>query len=246
MTKPKFLTKNFIDNALRFSLFYLAIMLSPLLAKPIARRFDFLGYTALRPMFTEIATVLLWGVEVGLVCLVAHFLKRQKATPKEEPPVMEEKRAPLPLKNVLILSLLCAACIFAISAIIGFKVKPFYDIGEKVTGQKLYGELTRILKNVVKCLFIVAMLGNAKAMASEVASAYGRGQACVWLLTGSILLLFGVVDVFASVVSYPLGVRGWLTAICYLCFYAAFTAVYYFTEENLVKSYLLIVLIYIF
>ncbi len=245
MTKPKFLTKNFIENALRFALYFLAVTLTPFLAKPIAPLFDWIGYSALRPMFVEVFTMVLWGAEAGAFVLIDYLVKRRRGGTGQELPVAEGK-APLPLQNVLILTLLCGVCIFAISAVIGFKVKPFYDIGEKISGQQLFCGIAIIVRNAVKCLWITSMLKCAKAMASEVIEAQGGGQVCVWLLTGGILLLFGAVDVFTSVVSYPLGVRGVLTAICYLCFYAAFTAVYYFTEESTVKSYLLIVLIYLF
>ena len=67
-----------------------------------------------------------------------------------------------------------------------------------------------------------------------------------WLLAGAAILVFGVFDVFTSVVSYPITTTGILIGLTYILFYAAFTAVYALTERSNVKSFLLIVLIYLF
>ncbi len=278
MTKPKFFTQKFIDNGIRFLFYFLAIALTPLLAKPIAPLFDWVGYGSLRTAIAELFTMLFWGIEGIVFFLVEGFLHKKRASTEptgedfspqesegEEPLITPEagqayegkkikKKArekdvnpPMPLANVFVLTAICSACILLISAIIGFQVKPFYDIGAQVSGQKLISAVAVIFRNCAKCIFIVAMLAACKNMADEVVEKqFPDKKFLVWILVGAGLLLFGIFDVFASVVQYPMGGRGWLTALAYFLFYIAFTAVYYFTEEHKVKAYFLILLIYIF
>ncbi len=278
MTKPKFFTQKFIDNGIRFLFYFLAIALTPLLAKLIAPRFDWVGYGSLRTAIAELFTMLFWGIEGIVFFLVEGFLHKKRALkePTEESTSSQEiegeellvtpeagqayegKRvrkktrkksvsSPMPLANVFVLTAICSACILLISAIISFQVKPFYDIGAQVSGQKLISAVAAIFRNCVKCIFIVAMLAACKNMADEVVEKQFPDKSfLVWILAGAGLLLFGIFDIFTSVVQYPMGGRGWLTALAYFLFYIAFTSVYYFTEEHKIKAYFLILLIYIF
>lgn len=286
MNKPKFFTPKFIENAVRFVVYFLAVALTPLLAKPLASLFAWVGYGAFLAMFKEIFTVLLWGVE-GLAIYFVEKAFSQRAqrlqteetasgnradgekvgertqTPEGEQPDKQlpcdkeggeetkperEHAPPMPLKNLGILTGICILCVLLVSAVIGFRVKPFYDIGENISGQELCSALAVIGRNAFKCLWIVSMLGACKCMAEEiVATEIPDGKAYQsWLIAGGILLLYGIFDVFVSVVSYPMGGKTWLMALVYLLFYAAFTAVYCFTEQNKTKSYFLILFIYLF
>ncbi len=264
MTKPKFFTDKFIASALRFIIFFAMVGITPLFGKLLAPLLDFLGRTLLRELFAEVFTIILWGIEG----LIFHFVNK-KLTKGERPshtlvvsadeyeyehvdeiPVftVKKKKPLLPWKNVGILTAICVGCVLLVGAIIGFQVKPFYDFGEKFTGYELGCALGRLVRNIVKCLFIMYMLPECKSMAEEVAkTCFPKKKAwATWLLTGGILLLFGVFDIFAFVLRYPLNGREVLLGLAYFIFYGAFTAVYYFTNENAVKSYWLIMLIYIF
>ncbi len=257
MTKPKFFTPKFIENGVRFAVYFLAVALTPLLAKPFAPLFDWVGYSLMRKMFAEIFTVLFWCLEaVAFYFIERAYRKKQVgeavAESAEEAPAEDKKKKkeptpPLPMKNLGILTGICVVCIFLVSVIIGFKVKPFYDIGEKVTGHELCSAIAVIGRNIVKCLWIVAMLGACKGMAEEIVATLPEGKAWkTWLITGAILMAYGVFDVFVSVAKYPLNGREVGLIFCYLLFYVAFTAVYCFTKENKVKAYCLIMLIYLF
>ncbi len=241
---------------MRFLTYFLLLAVTPFFAKPIAPLFDWIGYSLLRDMFAEIFVLIFWGIEaLGLHFLEKYIAKRRKngaLNTEEEGSKKREKKAkrepvpPLPLKNVWILTGISAVCIFLASAVIGFKVKPFYDIGEKVMGYEFWCEIAVIGRNIFKCLWLVAMVGACKGMADEIVrtTCLQKGYYSS-LITGGIFLLFGIFDVFTSVVKYPLGGRGVLLALVYLLFYVAFTAVYYVTKESKGKSYGLFVLIYL-
>ncbi len=275
MNKPKFFTRKFIESAVHFAVYFLAVALTPLLAKPFAPLFDWVGYSALRAMFEEIFVVLFWGIEGLAIYFIEKAVRKRKerlqaehaqalqmlgvkapSAPTEEKTDEQvegkkEKRQPtppMPLKNLCILTGICAVCIFLVSAVIGFRVKPFYDIGEKISGQELCCAIAVIGRNAFKCIWIVAMLCACKRMADEiVAVEFPDGKEYKsWLIAGGILLLYGIFDIFASVVHYPMGGRGWLLALVYLLFYMAFTAVYCFAEKHKLKTYFLILLIYLF
>ncbi len=261
MTKPKFMTTKFIRNAVRFVIYFLVLAVTPWIAKPFAPLFDWVGYSQLRGLFAEIFTVLFWGLEaLGLYFLARKLSKKQTQTEEtpteatqeqEEPTAQKAKKEPLPpmpLKNLLILTGICVACVLLVSIVIGFKVKPFYDIGEKVTGHQLFCRVAMIARNALKCIWLVGMIRACKNMADEImaTSLQGKKEWLVWVIAGSILMLFGIYDIFTSVVSYPMNGTQWLLALTYFLFYIAFTAVHKFTEERAWKTYLLVMFIYLF
>ncbi len=255
MIKPKFLTPVFIENAVRFAMYFLALTVTPLIGYLLAPVWDWVGYAMFRELFGEIHTGLLWTAEWIVFHQIEKKYRAKKANdvqPKilrrEERESGKEKPALLPLKNVLILTGICAGCILLISAIVGFEVKLFYDLSSSNLGGKgIANKLGVLGANVLKCIWIALMLPCCKAMGEEIVKTCypDKGEWLVWVLAGGILMLFGLYDVFLSVAEYPLHWRGALTAVCYLLFYAVFPVVYYFTREHRGKTYFIVVLIYI-
>ncbi len=249
MTKPKFFTPKFIENAARFGIYFLILALTPLLAKPFAPLFDFVGYSQLRGLFKEVFTLLFWGVEALALYFIARRLQK-KEPPQEENAegVKKEALPPMPLKNLWILTGICTACVLLVSVVIGFQVKPFYDIGEKVTGHQLFCRIAIIVRNAIKCIWVVGMMKASKGMADEIVETCCVNKS-LWfryVIAGSILMVFGLFDIFTSVVHYPMNGTQWLLALTYFLFYIAFTAIYHFTEERMGKTYLLVMFIYLF
>ena len=165
-----------------------------------------------------------------------------KQTKKEKIAEMLKPKTPLlPMKNVGVLFLIVCACILLISIQIGFQVKPFYELGEKVTFSEIVTKIGEIAKNAVKCVWIVALLYATRRIGTETAQNIqvkeNQTQWLQWLIAGALLVLFGLYDVLAT--SNPF-------AITYLVFYVAFTVIYYNTKEAPVKSFLLIFFVYIF
>ncbi len=244
MTKPKFFTRKFIESATRFLLYFLAVALTPLLGKATAPIWDWVGYGSVRGLFAEVNTAFFWGIEVVILFFLFKFLRKEEEG--EKPP--KEKKAPIPRKNLYILTGICLGSVLLLGAIIGFQVKPFYDLGEKVTGYDILCTVGEVGRNVVKCLWILALLLNGLRMADEIIAAYDLTKA-PWLrllIAGSILMTFGIFDILTSVLSYPVSGRGILIALVYFLFYALFPLLYYYAEESRGKTYLLMVFIYLF
>ncbi len=251
MTKPKFLTDKFIESAVRFLVYFLAVALTPFLARPTAHIWDWVAYGALHRLFTEIHTVFFWLFET----IAFHYIGKALAHKGRLPSAKEEKPAPsgdpwkpMPRKNLWILTGITVGCVLLVSAIIGFKVKPFYDLGEKVTGYDIWCTVGTIGKNAFQCMWAFAMFLNGLRMADEIVRGYALSQK-PWLrllIGGGFLMIFGLFDIFTAVISYPLGWRSALLGVAYAAIYAVYPVIYYYAEECRLKSYLLMAFIYLF
>lgn len=258
-------TKKAMENLIYYALCLLAVGITPFLAKPVAPVFDWAGYSLLRPLFEEIFTLIFWAAELVGFYFIRKKWKEVRAKKTEgvsqtqiaeteganEVQIVEEERVKkgkkekkektplLPMRNVLILSAIAVVCIFVASAQIGFKVKPVYEIGEKVTGYEIMNKIGMLCRNVMKCVWILLSLHCLHAVASEmlVALPENKKNRLIPVVAGAFLLLFWGVDVL---------VFERLFLWTYLLFYPAFTAVYYLTDRNAHKTLLLIVLIYLF
>lgn len=151
--------------------------------------------------------------------------------------------AVLPWKTVGLITLICVACVTLITLQIGLQVKPFYDIGEKVTGYELMTKLAILLRNFVKCFFILWLLHLTNAMSEEICYRLRDKVTGFWktalpyLVTGALMLVFGVYDALVYNQEF------WWT---YLLFYCAITAVYFLTDKHPIKTFLLMIFIYFF
>lgn len=278
MKRPEIFTQKTLENAMRYALCFLAVILTPLVAAPLAKLLDWVAYGQLRKFNTDLITCLFWGGEVIAFYFIEKAIKKKlkkrqteklggvdnaensekaensvvfeeslESSEEAQPKKKKEKRIKtkadlLPIKIVGILTAIVVVCILIISAQIGFKVKPFYDIGEKVTGYELLDKIASIVKNAVKCMWILILLIVSDNMAGEVLSKVNglSEKAKTWgmyLFTGVLVLLFGLYDVLAHANPF---------ALTYLLFYVAFTAIYYLTKKSRAKSVLLILFIYIF
>lgn len=270
MEEKKLLKSKIRDNAIVYGLIFLAVIFTPFLAGQIAKIFDFAvlewwKHGQLRVFYTEVITALLWvGEMVGFHYFAKFWRKKQAAKKAQAENAVEteqtqaereaaiaaaethkkpkkEKTPLLPLTNMIALFALCAACILLLSAQIGFQVKVFYDLGERVVLSEIidFGGITA--KNIVKCVWIVLLLKSSLAI-TESACEFSvmkdsAKKWAAWVLAGALLLVFGVYDVVSSQNKF---------AWTYLAFYAAFTAIYFLTNRAPVKSYLLIFFLYLF
>ena len=250
MSRPKFLTKKFIECAIRYAVYFLAVAITPFFAKPIAPLFDWAGYSLMRPLFVEVFTIIFWGLEWLVIFLIERFRRKRERKEGEEAPKKKwQIKEPIPLKNLLILTVLSIVCLFIVSAIIGFEVKPIYDIGEKVTGYEIWNAVGKLGRNVFKCFWILGIVKACKGMSDEFFASIElpkEKEYLAWILAGAGVMVFGIFDILTSVVTYPMTVTSGLLGLAYVLVYALITAVYALTEKSEVKSFLLIVLIYMF
>ena len=285
MQKTNCISKKLMGNIIRYVLVFLAVILTPLLAKPIAKLFDFVELAwsnegLLRPFFVELFTAIFWLLEwIGFFFLDKYLKKRfaqkqENSNSEMETMATDEsvkeaafadadvgvdaneataqkqkgKKAPLfkqtpllPMKNVAILFLIAAACIVVVTLQIGFKVKPFYELGDKTTYTKMLIKGGEVIRNLVKGIWIVSIMKTALSIMEELPfMAKVQEKTAPWIKWLGVCVLavaFGIFEIFVFANPFV-----WT----YILFYVAFTAVYFFTEQAPVKSYLLICFIYIF
>ena len=264
MEETRALKRKIYNNAIVYGLVFLAVAITPLIAAQAAKLLDFAvlewwQHGQLRVFYTEVLTAVFWIAEmVGFHCLVKHLKKRQTNDTQDESSSRlseeiaitksekkEKKHMPkeplLPLKNVLALFGVCAVCVLLLSAQIGFQVKIFYDLGERVVLSEIIDFGGLVVKNIVKCVWIVVLIKVSFTMmeaALKNAAISEKAKLClVWTGVLALVLLFGVYDVLYSANPF---------AWTYLFFYVAFTVMYVLTKRNFIKSYLLIFFVYLF
>ena len=250
MERPKFLTDTFLTNLGRYALCFLPFLIAPVIAKPLALFFDFVQYGQWISFFYQLLIGLTWLFSLlALIIVDGQIRKKRKkcALATAEQTQMREvlkmpkqKSEKLPLVNVIVLSVIVFFCVIAISAQIGFQVKPFFDIGEKNVAPQLWGKVTVILRNIVKCVWIMYLLNAALKMSGEIFADVTDEKAkewLTWIIAGFFLMAFGIYDVVTSCQNFTL---------TYIIFYALFPVIHCLTRKNNVKSCLIIAFIYLF
>lgn len=216
-------------NLVLYVICFLAIILTPYGARLISPLFDWVGYGALENFFNELFTSIIWLIEIVIIAII--YTKKFKIKILSNNDVKGQE---LPIKRILILSGIVAACILVISAQIRFQVKPFYDLGEKFNGYELLSNVGIFLRNIVKCIWIVIML---KAAEDFIEQMIGRGKSNYPLAGIVMMLTVGIYDIVMGMNNL---------AVTYLFLYLIYGMIYILTDRNTIKSYLLIVLIYLF
>ena len=284
MQKTNDVKNNILKCVIRYALIFIAVLITPWIAQPIAKLFDWVALDwsdegLLRPLFVELFTAFFWMLEwAAFLVLDGHFKKQdalkmsaeqdenatETSQPVAEAAVTDSEKANnvkktkkkseplfpktplLPMKNVVILFAITAACILLVTLQIGLKVKPFYELGDKTTYVKIIIKGGEIIRNLVKGMWIVCILRTALMISEEIVNGCKEKMANwqenqVTLLKWSIVLIltlaFGLFDVIYYANPF---------ALTYVAFYVAFTAIYFFTKQAPIKSYLLICFIYIF
>lgn len=252
MERPNFLTKTFVCNLGRYALYFLPFLISPLIAKPVSVLFDFVGYGQWIGFFYETAIMLIWlfsiiGIAIadGVIAKKKRKLAKLTAVEQTELPEVsampiKKKKENLPLINVLLLSAISILCVLAISLQIGLQVKPFFDIGEKNASPQIWEKVMIIVKNGVKCVWIMYFLNASLKMSGEIFADITDQKAkewLTWIIAGFFLMVFGIYDVVTSCQDFTL---------TYVIFYALFPIVHCLTKKSNVKSFLIILFIYLF
>ena len=285
--EKKTLSKNktvVLWNLARLVVYMLAILLTPLLAKPIAILFDpvvsdWWQRGDLRIFYTGLATAFLWlGEIIGLFFLDRRLQKKfnvqidpakpqiakRKGEAQQEQPAQTEqeqeaaitaentgKAAPIKTKKpqtqllgwdrMIAIFLISVACVLIISAQIGFEVKVFYELGERVVLIEVVNFSGTAGRDIAKCgwivLLIKASFGLFEGIFEETKINAKAKKVFVYLSVTALILMFGVYDVLST--NNPF-------AWTYLLFYVAFVALYALLNRAPIKSYLLILFIYFF
>lgn len=164
----------------------------------------------------------------------------EKATPIKATPA-KPKTQLLGWDRMIAIFLICVACILIISAQIGFQVKVFYELGERVILTEIVNFSGTAGRDIAKCGWIVLLIkcgfGIFEGLFENVTLKPKAKKVCVYLCVTALILAFGVYDVLSTQNPF---------AWTYLLFYVAFVALYALLNGAPIKSYLLILFIYFF
>lgn len=229
---------------------------------------DLIGYGQMRPCVQNSLIVIFWAMEMAAFYITDKrkiWRKRREvyeacqnmendenaendggrvALKEKNAFIFKKEKAPLlPMRNVVMLLVVVAACILIMSAQIDFHVKPFYDLGNNVQGYDLFNRISVIGLNIIKSVWIVWILKISREIAME-SSALGKNEAdkraIFFGIYMGLFFLFALYDVLTSGMSLGIGVT------YFVLFYPCFVIVDALTKHQTVKSYILIMLIYIF
>ncbi len=161
----------------------------------------------------------------------------EKATPIKSKP----KTQLLGWDRMIAIFLISVACVLIISAQIGFEVKVFYELGERVVLIDVVNFSGTAGRDIAKCgwivLLIKAAFGLFEGIFEEAKINTKAKKVFVYLCVTALILAFGAYDVLSTQNPF---------AWTYLLFYVAFVALYALLNRAPIKSYLLILFIYFF
>ena len=224
----KFMKNKYCDVSV-YVMALLFIILSPIAAKFISPFFDYVGYGAMKPFFNELFTGIIWIVEI--VIMAVFYAKKLNHNIISNP---ETKGQELPMKRIIFIGMVVAACILIISAQIRFQVKPFYDLGEKFNGYELMNNVGIFIRNIVKCIWIVIMIKAAQNLVETIT----KKDKIIYPVAGMVLMLtLGIYDLIMGMNNL---------AVTYFFLYLVYGWIYLLTERSMSKSYMLILFIFMF
>ncbi len=198
-----------------------------LIAQAMSPLFASYNYGQMTDFFVEIITCVIWSVMIiGTTILV---YRREKVNITFN---IRTRGRELENKNLFAVIIVVVAAIFIISAQIGFQVKPFYDMGVKFTGYEFMANIGGILRNCIKCVWMIIIMECAQA----IGEAHCSKPYIPW---GGIALMctIGIYDIVCGMTTL---------VITYLLMNIVFGVIYMLTNKSVSKTYLSILLIYIF
>ncbi len=144
----------------------------------------------------------------------------------------------LPIRNVMTIYLSSIVIILIISAIIGWNVKPFYDLGENFTGFQLIIHAVKLIYFSILLLFVVLMIEN-----------FQYGLEGIFKFKNPILNSYFPVGGIATMLTYGIYQivmdLSTLTVI-YFILISIYGIVYLLAERSFSKTYLTSLLIFLF
>ncbi len=185
-------------------------------------------YGTLNNMFYNIIRAIIWVIGIVIVIVLSKkFLSFNPLGSKQE-----SKKEELPMKNLLILTLIVTVCIAIASGLVGWQVKILADLGERYTGLMLGMSAVKWGCSLIKIAVVIMMLNFFQV---GVEKSFPNLNNIPW---GGILLMltFGIYELIMKETNLPL---------LYLLFTVVYGEIHLLTHRNTIKSFLLIYFIYL-
>lgn len=208
---------------------FAAIIGTPFLARLVSPLFEWVGYGSCIPFFDELFTSIFWLAEIIIIAILYSKKFGKKITFDKS-----KRGEELPIRRVFLISAVVIVCILIISVQIEFQVKPFYDLGEKFNGYELLNNIGIFVRNIVKCVWLVIM---ARAAQDFVEKLLGKGQLKLPVAGIILALTVGLYDILLGMNNLP---------ITYFLLYFVYGWIYILTDRSFIKTYLLVMFIFLF
>ncbi len=138
-----------LDGGLHYIFPILMILLLPIPVKPLADKWGYTHYSSISPLLQGIMLTVLWPLSLILFNLYAKKMKKKGIFT-----VFNGTDDMISTKSLIAASVIFVAMIVLVTFKIGFKVKPFYDFGEKLVGYDVANNIGKLLIKITKCAFI--------------------------------------------------------------------------------------------
>ena len=138
-----------LDGGLHYFFPILMILLLPIPVKPLADKWGYTHYSSISPLLQGIMLTVLWPLSLILFNVYAKKMKKKGVFT-----VFNGTDDMISTKSLIAASVIFITMIVLVTFKIGFKVKPFYDFGEKLVGYDVANNIGKLLIKITKCAFI--------------------------------------------------------------------------------------------
>ena len=182
-------------------------------------------YGQIVDLFNDVIQIIIYTIAIIFIAKASRKRGFTSLKNKDLPKGYE-----LPIKNMIGLSIITIGAIALISALIGWNVKPIYDLGTYFTGLEMYLKLASILRDAIMLILVYQSLRLADEAFSSLPKAIPLAGIYVTLTFGLYQFLFGIHYLW----------------YIYLFMGIVFHYIYKLSSKSLSRCYPLMLLIYIF
>ncbi len=215
-----------IEGAVNYIFAFMMVCIIPIILTPIADKLGPMHYSTISGLLLGIFELLVWGV---LLIVLHQGYKRLQN--KGIFTRYEDAKGMISTGSLMIASVITIAMILIISIRIDFKVKVFYDFGEKLMGYDAFNRIGDLLGRIGRCLFIPIMCRGAYIL-----SGFAKKPAARYIVYFLLVVLYGLFDIFYFDVKFP---------AIYAMFFVSFGALYLLMKKHYCKTYALSLMIYL-
>lgn len=215
-----------LDGVIHYLFPLLMISIPPILIRPLADKLGYWNYSSISEFASGYLLAIIWTVSLILFCIFSKKMQKKGIFTR-----FEDSNEMISTKSLLLSSLIFFTMILIISIRIDFKVKPFYDFGEKLTGYDLINKLGILIKLLFRCAFIPVVCRGAYILSGISDKKYIRYPLYVLLVVG-----YGVFEILYYHVGFP---------FIYTLFYMSFAVLFLLMRKNYRKTLALSLLIYL-
>ena len=129
-----------LDGGLHYIFPILMILLLPIPIKPLADKWGYTHYSSMSTLLQGIMLTVLWPLSLILFNVYAKKMKKKGVFT-----VFNGTDDMISTKSLIAASVIFITMIVLVTFKIGFKVKPFYDFGEKLVGYDVANNIGKLL-----------------------------------------------------------------------------------------------------